>query len=193
MKALWMSTALLLAASAAQAETQGAIKTGDGLKQKNTCECSYITHDEVKAAQKKWAEGIEKISQTYMDKGDYKQVAKDLIKELYNYGHGDVLFKPTLASDDKFRETFDQALSYFVTGVVEEDQGFAIKPWSDAHFGKQLITTTCDSAMAMGKYYFKPADGSAEVGVEYSFGYVKDDEGNVRINLHHSSLPYGSQ
>lgn len=154
------------------------------------CKCNPISQDEVIAAQKAWANGIVEIGETYVNKGDYKQSAANLINSLYNYGHGDVLFKPTLASEDKFRETFDQALSYFVTGVAKEDTGFAIKPWSKVRFGKQLITADCDSAIAMGKYYFKPVDGSDEVGVEYSFGYVKDDEGRVRINLHHSSLPY---
>jgi len=27
------------------------------------------------------------------------------------------------------------------------------------------------------------------VKVEYSFGYTKDNEGNLRICLHHSSIP----
>jgi len=26
--------------------------------------------------------------------------------------------------------------------------------------------------------------------VEYSFGYIKDEDGNLKIALHHSSLPY---
>ena len=44
--------------------------------------------------------------------------------------------------------------------------------------------------MAMGNYFFTTPEGD-EVKVEYSFGYVLDDGGNVRINLHHSSMPFG--
>ena len=43
--------------------------------------------------------------------------------------------------------------------------------------------------MAMGNYFFTGPDGK-EVKVEYTFGYVKDSAGNLKINLHHSSLPY---
>merc|ERR1712003_599079 len=44
------------------------------------------------------------------------------------------------------------------------------------------------TAMAMGNYFFTNADGVSKV--EYSFGYFLDAMGNVRINLHHSSMPY---
>ena len=43
--------------------------------------------------------------------------------------------------------------------------------------------------MAMGNYFFTTPEGD-EVKVEYSFGYILDENGNVRINLHHSSMPY---
>ena len=51
------------------------------------------------------------------------------------------------------------------------------------------IITYGASATAMGNYFFTDPDGN-EVKVEYSFGYILDDDGNVRINLHHSSMPY---
>ena len=40
----------------------------------------------------------------------------------------------------------------------------------------------------MGNYFFTAADG-AEVKVEYTFGYIEDDNGGLRIQLHHSSIP----
>jgi len=43
--------------------------------------------------------------------------------------------------------------------------------------------------MSMGNYFFTTPEGE-EVKVEYSFGYALDDEGKVRIHLHHSSKPY---
>lgn len=45
-----------------------------------------------------------------------------------------------------------------------------------------------DSALAMGNYFFTGPDG-AEVKVEYTFGYKADGNGDLRIRLHHSSMP----
>ena len=41
----------------------------------------------------------------------------------------------------------------------------------------------------MGHYYFKD-DGEEELKVEYSFGYKKMDDSRLKIDLHHSSLPF---
>ena len=38
-------------------------------------------------------------------------------------------------------------------------------------------------------YFFTESNGSI-VKVEYSFGYFLDSNGNLKINLHHSSLPF---
>jgi hypothetical protein len=38
-------------------------------------------------------------------------------------------------------------------------------------------------------YFFTPKEGK-EVKVEYTFGYIKGKDGKLKINLHHSSLPY---
>jgi Uncharacterized protein conserved in bacteria len=175
MKQLLISTCLIAMASAAVADNHA------------------ITKEEVIAAQKQWGEGIEAISDVYQEKGDYREKAAEHIRTLYAYEQGTVLFKPTLASEDQFRETFDEALSYFVGGIVEEDQGFAIRPWSKVRFGKQEIITDSDSATAMGNYYFTPVGEDEEVKAEYTFGYMKDENGNVRINVHHSSLPFSPE
>ena len=43
----------------------------------------------------------------------------------------------------------------------------------------------------MGNYYFTSVeDKKNETKVEYTFGYIKDKKGNLRINLHHSSIPH---
>lgn len=149
-----------------------------------------ITTQEVLDAQKQWADGIVAISKVYIDKGDFKGRGEQHIKNLYAYDQGKVLFKPTLAADDQFRETYEQALSYFVGGEIKEDKGFAIKPWTKVRFGEQEIITDSDSAVAMGNYYFTPRGETKEAKVEYTFGYMKDDAGKLRINVHHSSLPY---
>lgn len=149
-----------------------------------------ITKQDVLDAQKAWTDGIVAISKVYVEEGDYKARASQHIKDLYAYDQGEVLFKPTLASDDQFRETFNEALSYFVGGEISEDKGFAIKPWSNVRFGEQQIITDSDSATAMGNYFFTPVGSEEETKVEYTFGYMKDEEGKLRINVHHSSLPF---
>ena len=140
-------------------------------------------------AQIAWGEGIVAISALYADGGDYAALASEHVETLYAYGETDVMFKPTLASEDQFRETFEEALSYFIGTEGSEDSGFAIKGWTKVRWENNGIYTGEDSAMAMGNYYFTGPDGS-ELKVEYSFGYVKDDDGALKINLHHSSLPY---
>lgn len=151
---------------------------------------NHITKKDVLEAQKEWGEGIVAIGNVYVEKGDYKARASQHIKALYAYDQSEVLFKPTLATDDQFRETFDEALSYFVGGKISEDKGFAIKPWSKVRFGEQQIITDSDSATAMGNYFFTPVDSTEETKVEYTFGYMKDEDGTLRINVHHSSLPF---
>lgn len=154
---------------------------------------SSISKQEVLDAQKAWADGIVAISKVFVDKGDFKERAAQHIKDLYAYDQSEVLFKPTLASDDQFRETYDQALSYFVGGKISEDKGFAIKPWSKVRFGEQQIITDSDSAIAMGNYFFTPVGSEEETKVEYTFAYMKDKDGKLRINVHHSSLPFQAE
>merc|ERR1719387_339472 len=103
-----------------------------------------------------------------------------------------VLFKPTLAAEEQFRPTFDKALSYFVASnnACPEDKGFAIKGWTAVRFDGDIITIG-SVGMAMGNYFFTTPEGD-EAKVEYSFGYMLDSDGDVRIILHHSSMPYGS-
>jgi hypothetical protein len=70
-----------------------------------------------------------------------------------------------------------------------EDKGFAIKGWTAVRFENEGIITVGSYGMAMGNYFFTTPAGD-ESKVEYSFGYMLDEYGNVRINLHHSSMPY---
>ncbi len=163
--------------------------------QTTQCETSKaITAQEVADAQKAWGEGIVTIGKVFTEKGDYKKVASDHVKKFYNYDEGTVLFKPTLASEKQFRLDFEGALSYFVAGNEKypEDHGFAIKPWTKVRFENAGTTIDADgdTALAMGNYFFTPADGSAEVKVEYTFAYKKDKDGNLKIILHGSHLPY---
>ena len=49
-----------------------------------------------------------------------------------------------------------------------------------------------NTALAMGNYFFTSPEG-AEVKVEYTFGYIEDGNGDLRIQLHHSSMPAESE
>ena len=148
-----------------------------------------ISEQDVIDAQNAWGDGIEAIASEHTNGGDYAERAKEHIATLYAYGFDPVMFKPTLAAEDQFRETFDEALSYFIGAEGSEDSGFAIKGWTRVRFESNGIFTSHDLATAMGNYFFTGPDGN-ETKVEYSFGYVQDDEGNLKIYLHHSSLPY---
>ena len=154
---------------------------------------SVMTTEMIEAAQKSWGEGIVKIAAAHKSGEDYVKIAKNHVERLYAYGLTPVLFKPTLAADQQFRSTFDEAMSYFVAAnsVCSEDSGFAIKGWTKVRFENVNILTEGKTGMAMGNYFFTTPEGD-EVKVEYSFGYILDDLGAVRINLHHSSMPYAN-
>ncbi len=151
-----------------------------------------ITEQEVALAQKAWGEGIVNIGKIYLDKGDYKKAASDLVSELYNYQEGSVLFKPTLASEYQFRTDFEGALSYFVghDDNYQEDHGFAIKPWSKVRMRNVGVKIKGNMAIAMGVYHFTPAKGGEDTKADYTFAYTKDDNGKLKIILHDSHLPY---
>ena len=149
-----------------------------------------ITEEEIEQAQKAWAEGIVAIGAAYLNSGNYQGLAAEHVDTLYGYDEGTVLFKRTKASSVQFRLTEEEALSYFVGGIVSEDTGFALQPWSMVRFENVDIITDNDSAVAMGNYYFKDAKTGKVVKVEYTFGYVRGADGNLLINVHHSALPY---
>jgi len=158
-----------------------------------------ITEQEVRSAQKLWADSIKKITKTYLEEGDYVAVAGEAAGNLYGYGHSNVLFKPTKATERQFRPMASDAMSYFVgseaveDGGIAEDAGFAInggRGWADVVFDNHQIDISGNVAIAMGNYVFTAADDGSKTKVEYTFGYKKNADGKVRIFLHHSSLPF---
>merc|ERR1711871_1700742 len=161
-----------------------------------------VTEKEVLSAQKLWADSIASISKVYADKGDYVAAAGEAAGKLYGYGKSDVLFKPTKATKNPFRPTAEDAMSYFVGAEVMknnkfkgEDAGFAInggKGWKDVTFRNHKIDLNGPTAQAMGDYVFVDAPPGDKVRVEFTFGYKRNDDGKVRIYLHHSSVPYAA-
>merc|ERR1719182_567046 len=91
-------------------------------------------------------------------------------------------------------------MSYFVGAEAMgndkfkgEDAGFAInggKGWSDVVFDNHQIDLNGNTATAMGTYDFTDATDGSKTTVEYTFRYKKNEDGKVRIYLHHSSVPY---
>ena len=149
-----------------------------------------ITEGEVINAQKLWGENIVQIGKLYVEKGNYREHAYNFVKKFYAYDITNVLFKPTLACTKQFRNTFDDALSYFIGGDIKEDDGFALKIWDEIRFGDRNLIIMENYVVVMGNYYFKSTNEQIEVKAEYTFGYIKNLNGDLVINLHHSSLPY---
>ncbi|MEL6530312.1 MAG: phosphoribosyl-AMP cyclohydrolase [Pseudomonadota bacterium] len=167
---------------------------GDEAATGDAANANPITAEEVTAAQQAWGEGIVAIGQVFTEEGDFSARASEHIATHYAYGDdATILFKPTLAADDQFRETTEEALSYFVGTEGTEDGGFAIAPYSAVRWENNgtVISDSGDMAVAMGNYFFTGADGN-ETKVEYSFAYEKDENGDLKIVLHHSSLPYSA-
>ena len=101
-----------------------------------------------------------------------------------------MLFKPTKAAERQFRPTAEDALSYFVGGAAgpfahDEDGGFAInggKGWASVVYDNHAIALKGDVAIAMGNYYFTCATTGDEAKVEYTLGYQRCDDGEVRTS-----------
>ena len=113
----------------------------------------------------------------------------DFLDRLYNFDD-QVLFKPTKARDIQFRNDKKSAISYFIAGndrECDEDTGFALSNWSKITFENKDIILGKEYAIAMGNYTFE--NNNSKVKVEFSFGYIKVS-GLVKINLHHSSIPF---
>jgi len=161
-----------------------------------------VTEAEVLEAQQLWADSIAAISKEYLDKGDYVAAAGEAAGQLYGYGKCDVLFKPTKSTKNPFRPTGESAMSYFVGSeamndatYTGEDAGFAInggRGWKAVAFNNHKIDLNGPTAQAMGDYTFTDATSGDKVNVYYTFGYKRNDDGKVRIFLHHSSVPYSA-
>ena len=177
-----------------------------GLETKTVVNDNIISAKEVRAAHKGWTDALVSISQTNKKKGieAAKALAGDVIDGAYAYQLGAVAFKPTWASgDSSFRTTREGAVSYFVGDNDNfDDLGYAIgnKPdpvtgersaWKKAWFDRSVMRLDGNTATVQGFMYTKDEAGNVSY-VDKTWGYQKDDDGTVRIVLHHSSSPYVS-
>jgi len=140
---------------------------------------------------KKWADMILKIGDAYREKINLDNLVSELLHEIYAFDHCSMLFKPTLAKHNQFRSKKEEFISYFLgqNKVCDEDKGFAIKNWKSIRFENYKIVDYKGQLLSMGNYYFE--DNNNELlKVEYTFGFIKISPDQLRINLHHSSLPF---
>ena len=148
-----------------------------------------MTKEDIIKAQKEWSEGIIKMGEISDNRESLELFVSDFLDRLYNFDY-QVLFKPTKARDIQFRNDKKSAISYFIAGndrECDEDTGFALSNWSKITFENKDIILGKEYAIAMGNYTFE--NNNSKVKVEFSFGYIKVS-GLVKINLHHSSIPF---
>ena len=148
-----------------------------------------ITKEEIIKAQKEWSEGIIKMGEISNNRTLLESFVSDFLDDVYNFQEN-VLFKPTKAKIEQFRNNKESAISYFIAGddkKCKEDNGFALSNWSKITFENSDIIINENQGLAMGNYTFE--NNESKIKVEYSFGYIKINK-SIKINLHHSSIPY---
>ena len=147
--------------------------------------------DLVLKTQKKWADYVLEISNAHKKNENFDHLVAELLDKVYAFQYSDVLFKPTLARINQFRSKREEFISYFIgkNNVCSEDTGFAIKEWQSIKFENFKIIGNDSYILSMGNYYFEDSNNKL-LKVEYTFGFIKIDKNELRINLHHSSIPF---
>ena len=153
-----------------------------------------INENDLANARSAWGESMIEISQAYEKKGIEQAtvVANKMLDNLYGFEFGAVLFKPTLSGGNQtFRSDKEGALSYFVGNNPKYpmDSGFGIKDWLEVKSETSSVLIDQNIAMWMGWVTFINKEGTS-IKVDKSWGYKKNENGNLKIVLHHSSLPY---
>ena len=151
-----------------------------------------ITSKDVRNAQENWAEALIEIGKRKNTvRTELGAFTREQVVKLYGFNHGTVLFKPTKACNVQFRKTIDAAISYFIGGNTsfQEDAGFALEPWVAVEFENHDMILDENRAIASGNYFFTRENGDI-IKVEFTFGYVLDKDGQLKIDLHHSSIPF---
>jgi hypothetical protein len=174
------------------ADTNGQMGSPSGLRTQVLNKA--ITESEVLAAQRAWGGALVAISTTHETKGirAAKALAGKVIDEAYGYQFGPVLFKPTLTvAPQTFRTTRAGALAYFVGDdrAFPMDKGFALKGWRKVEVRNAAIFISGNTATTMGNVMITDKNGKITT-VDKTWQFLKDDNGKLRIVLHHSSLPY---
>ena len=155
---------------------------------------SPITEARLEEARNIWGAALVAISKAFDEEGfeAARQRATEALDLAYGYHLGPVLFKPTMAGGAQtFRTTREGALSYFIGHNEEfpQDSGFGLKSWRQVVSSAGMAFIESDIALWMGHVTFTNSQGEQTV-VDKSWGYKQGQEGQLRIVLHHSSLPF---
>ena len=148
-------------------------------------EYNEINSIEVKDFLNSWKDGVIDIGIAYQEGIDYREKARTFIETHYAFDTGDVLFKPTFSNDVVFRNNLEDALSYFVTGDISEDSGFAIKPWEDIKTSEVSFILEHNLCAVMGVLHLKPLNSENKTKIAFNFILVKDND-RFKIKIHHS-------
>ena len=127
------------------------------------------------------------IRTAYEKNEDYKNMALEFINKHYLFNEESVLFKPTLTSKTIFRNSVDDALSYFIGGKYSEDTGFALKSFESVTIDKTNTIIENDLIAIMGILDFKLISPTEHMRVAFTF-ILKTTESGLKIKIHHSSL-----
>ena len=133
-----------------------------------------------------WKEGVIDIGKVFLEGGDYHNCAEEFLFKHYAFDTEEVLFKPTFTKEVIFRNTKDLALSYFVQGDIQEDSGFALKPWEKIELDELTILEEEGYLAAMGTFKFRPVNSEEVALVAFTFCFVVI-AGSLKIKIHHSS------
>lgn len=153
-----------------------------------------INNKDIDDARNAWGNGIILISKTYDEAGIEKAIitAEKILQDLYAFELGPILFKPTLSgSNQTFRSNLEGALSYYVGNNLKypNDSGFGIQSWKKFESKTSDVFIDENIAIWMGSVTFTKKNGDA-IKVDKSLAYKKMPNGNLKIVLHHSSLPH---
>ncbi|MCH8569315.1 MAG: hypothetical protein LAT67_13655 [Balneolales bacterium] len=151
-----------------------------------------ITLERIETAQQQWIQALVSIGTAHANNEDAAARATEVLNNYYDFENGVVLFKPTLTfGEQTFRPTFEGAHAYFVGGNSDfpNDNGFALRPYVNGSLDSLNAFIHGDVAIAQSNITLEAYDGST-VTVNKTFGYRQDENGNLRIVTHHSSLPF---
>lgn len=145
-----------------------------------------INQAEVEDFLKSWKDGVLEIGSAYRKDNNYKEVAKAFINKHYAFEDGNVLFKPTYTTEVVFRNNFESALSYFISGDIPEDSGFAIKPWENIDVSNINFLIESGLFAVHGILNLQSSDSENPTKIAFTFILVKTND-NIKIKIHHSS------
>ena len=136
---------------------------------------------------KSWIDGLSMIRTAYKKNENYKNMALEFINKHYLFNEESVLFKPTLTNKTIFRNSVDDALSYFIGGKYSEDTGFALKAFESVTINETNTIIENDLIAIMGILDFKLMSPTEHMRVAFTF-ILKTTESGLKIKIHHSSL-----